>query len=176
MESCKIVFTGPMGAGKTTAIAAVSDMAPVSTETLNTDFGETDKAMTTVAFDYGECRLEDGSLVRLYGTPGQSRFDFMWEALAQGAIGLVVLLDDRRADPLADALEFLAAFPDTACSGNAVVGLGRFGPAAKVDAAELGGRIEAQGYRLPVVEVDVRRPEDVRLLLQILVAQLEVHG
>jgi signal recognition particle receptor subunit beta len=176
MQSCKIVFTGPMGAGKTSAIAAVSDLAPVSTETLNTDFGESAKAMTTVAFDYGECRLEDGSLVRLYGTPGQSRFDFMWQVLAQGAIGLVVLLDDHRPDPLADALEFLAAFPAPAAAGNAVIGLGRFGPQGGVQAVELGTQIEAHGFRLPVVEVDVRRPDDVRLLLQVLVAQLEVHG
>lgn len=176
MQSCKIVFTGPIGAGKSTAIAAVSDMPPVSTETPNTDFGESDKAMTTVAFDYGECRLEDGSLVRLYGTPGQARFSFMWEVLAQGAIGLVVLLDDRRPALLADALEYLAAFAVPAAAGNAVVGLGRFGRHGHVQAAELGAQIELQGYRLPVVDVDVRRPDDVRLLLQILVAQLEVHG
>jgi signal recognition particle receptor subunit beta len=176
MESCKIVFTGPMGAGKTTAIGAVSEVPTVSTETLNTDFGETDKPTTTVAFDYGECKLDDGSLVRLYGTPGQSRFEFMWKALAQGAIGVVLLLDDRRDDPLDDALEFLDAFREPIAAGAAVVGLGRFGAGSAVQAAELARQIEAAGYRLPVVDVDVRRADDVRMLLQILVAQLEVHG
>jgi signal recognition particle receptor subunit beta len=173
MDHCKIVFTGPMGAGKTTAIGMLSDTPPISTETSST---ESSKASTTAAFDYGECRLADGTLVRLFGTPGQLRFDFMWEVLSQGAIGIVVLVDDRRPDPAADALDFLTEFPVQAAIGAAVVGLGRFGAEPGFEAATLAQRIQAQGYRVPVVDVDVRRKDDVQMLLQILVAQLEVCG
>lgn len=173
MDHCKIVFTGPMGAGKTTAIGMLSDTPPISTETSST---ESDKHSTTAAFDYGECRLADGTLVRLFGTPGQLRFDFMWDVLSQGAIGIVVLVDDRRPDPAADALDFLTEFPVQAAIGAAVVGLGRFGAEPGLEATALAQRIQAQGYRVPVVDVDVRRKDDVQMLLQILVAQLEVCG
>lgn len=172
MEGLKIVFTGPHGAGKTTAIQVVSDAPPITTDT---GPGALDGLSTTAAFDYGECRSDDGRLLRLYGTPGQARFDFMWELLAQGAIGLVVLLDDRRPDPAADALECLADFPLQASQGAAVVGIGRFG-ATPPQVHRLAQQIEAQGYRVPVVEVDVRRHDDVRMLLRILEAQLEVCG
>lgn len=173
MDHCKIVFTGPMGAGKTTAIRMLSDASPISTETRSS---ESDKPTTTAAFDYGECRLGDGTLVRLFGTPGQLRFDFMWDVLAQGALGIVILLDDRRPDPAADALDFLTEFPVQAAIGAAVVGVGRFGTGVAIEAGTLAHRIQTQGYRVPVVDVDVRRKDDVQMLLQILVAQLEVCG
>lgn len=173
MDHCKIVFTGPMGAGKTTAIGMVSETPPISTETHSS---ESDKGGTTAAFDYGECRLADGTLVRLFGTPGQQRFDFMWDVLAQGAIGVVILLDDRRPDPTADALDFLTEFPMQAAIGAVVLGLGRFGAAEPIEVGALAHRLQGQGYRVPVVDVDVRRKDDVQMLLQILVAQLEVCG
>ena len=76
MSQYKIIFTGPVGAGKTTAIAALSDIAPVSTAAKATDMTRDRKEKTTVAMDYGAMRLEDGGTVHLYGTPGQERFDF----------------------------------------------------------------------------------------------------
>ncbi|HVJ62348.1 MAG TPA: hypothetical protein VM555_06505, partial [Tahibacter sp.] len=81
----KIVFTGPMGVGKTTAIAAISDEAPVSTDVFNTDREAFDKALTTAGLDYGHIALDDGTAVRLYGTPGQARFRFMWDILGLNA-------------------------------------------------------------------------------------------
>ena len=87
------MFTGPMGAGKTTAIRAISDAPPVSTEVANTDQATFAKPTTTVALDYGQLLLEDGTAVSLYGTPGQQRFSFMWEILCNGAIGIVLLID-----------------------------------------------------------------------------------
>ena len=73
----KIIITGTMGAGKTTAIAAISDVAPITTEAVNSDRSSSNKASTTVALDYGEVALDGGDRVRLYGTPGQVRFKFM---------------------------------------------------------------------------------------------------
>ena len=69
-QELKIVFTGPMGAGKTTAIAAISDTPPVLTDVVNNDHAAFDKDTTTVALDYGQIMLDNGVAVRLYGTPG----------------------------------------------------------------------------------------------------------
>ena len=78
MQRLKIVFSGPMGAGKTQAIATLSDISVVSTEVKNTDLHINAKALTTVGMDYGEMTLEDGVSIGLYGTPGQERFNFIW--------------------------------------------------------------------------------------------------
>ena len=80
----KILFTGSMGAGKTTAIASVSDVAPVQTEAVNSDLSQHSKTHTTVAMDYGEVQLAGGDRLRLYGTPGQRRFNVMWQILGRG--------------------------------------------------------------------------------------------
>jgi len=84
-DEFKIVFTGPMGAGKTTAIATISDEAPVSTDVDNTDRSNVDKDSTTAGLDYGTIRIEGGQCVRLYGTPGQLRYRFMWDILGANA-------------------------------------------------------------------------------------------
>src|SRR5690606_20066773 len=86
-----ILFAGPMGAGKTTAIRSVSEIPVVSTEAENNERNISDKPTTTVALDYGEILLSDDEKVRLYGLPGQKRFDFMWRILVERAMGMVLL-------------------------------------------------------------------------------------
>ncbi len=176
MQGHKIVLTGPMGAGKTTAIRTLSEIAPISTDVDSNDRSESTKDTTTVGFDYGEFRLEDGTLVRLFGTPGQERFDFMWRVLAEGALGVILLLDDRRPDVSADALGFLQAFPEQTRDGHCVVGIGRFGRPVAPDVDRVARHLADHGYRIPVVEVDVRQRDDARLLLSILVAQIEARS
>ena len=99
MQRLKIVFSGPMGAGKTQAIATLSDISVVSTEVKNTDLHINAKALTTVGMDYGEMTLEDGVSIGLYGTPGQERFNFIWPILSQGAMGVIILIDHAAQDP-----------------------------------------------------------------------------
>jgi signal recognition particle receptor subunit beta len=120
----KILFTGTMGAGKTTAIAAVSEIAPIRTEVRNSD-ASVAKATTTVGLDYGELTLDNGEKLRLYGTPGQIRFDFMWRILARGALGLVILVDNSRPDPLADLDVYLDGFAELIEKTACVIGVGR---------------------------------------------------
>ena len=174
----KIVFTGAMGAGKTTAITALSDSGTLSTEVPISDGTATaHKRLTTVGFDYGECRLDEGLTLRLFGTPGQERFRFMWDILAQGAFGLVVLADDSRPDAIAEVLHYLRAFAPLVPPRRTVVGVGRLGdaPGARLDAYV--GQLSAAGFELPVLDVDVRRAADVRLLMSVLVSMAEVtHG
>lgn len=174
MKDLKIVFTGTMGAGKTTAIAAISDRAPVTTDVQNTDPGSA-KALTTVGLDYGEVTLEGGEHLRLFGTPGQSRFDFLWRILARNALGLVILVDNTRPDPLADLQVYLDGFGEEIARMSCVVGVGRTGEQPEPGADAYADRLAQRGLFIPVLEVDVRRREDVLMLVDTLLAQLQAQ-
>jgi uncharacterized protein len=100
----KIVIAGGFGVGKTTLVAAVSEIIPLTTEAAMTtaSVGVDDlsalpnKTTTTVAMDFGRITLDTDLILYLFGTPGQDRFWFMWDDLCRGAIGAVVLVDTRR--------------------------------------------------------------------------------
>ncbi len=164
----KIIFAGPVGAGKTTAINAVSDIMVVGTEARASDEVQQRKSTTTVAMDYGVLNLEGGEKVHLYGTPGQERFSFMWEILSEGAMGFVILIDSARPDPIADLELYLDAFRKViAKSGEAVViGVTRTELGAQLDLLDrLNARLAARKLIVPVFEVDGRRREDVKQML-----------
>jgi uncharacterized protein len=169
----KIVFVGSMGAGKTTAIRNISDAPPVSTEVDNSARHEFEKATTTAAMDYGEVALPDGDKLRLYGTPGQTRFAFMWRILGQGALGFVFLVDNSRPDPQQDLAEYLDAFADQVAEGAAVIGIGRTETHPSPDLDSYREGLAARGLTVPAFAVDVRRREDVLLLLDTLFHQIE---
>jgi len=88
----KVVITGPFNAGKTQFIRTISDIPIVTTEQRISDGRKSVKDVTTVAMDYGQVRL-DGDLFHLYGTPGQPRFDFMWDILTKEMQAFVLLVD-----------------------------------------------------------------------------------
>lgn len=168
----KILFTGTMGAGKTTAIAAVSEIPPVSTDVRNTDTSVA-KVTTTVGLDYGELTLDNGEKLRLYGTPGQMRFDFMWRILARGALGVVILVDNSRPDPLADLDVYLDGFCELIAQTACVVAVGRMDshPEPRIDAFTQ--RMHAKGVMRPVLAANVTDSQQVVQLLELLLLQLE---
>lgn len=168
------MFTGPMGAGKTTAIRAISDAPPVSTEVANTDQATFAKPTTTVALDYGQLLLEDGTAVSLYGTPGQQRFSFMWEILCRGAIGVVLLLDGSTATARQELQSYAEAFRRIDPNQPFVIGIGRVPPGdCLLD--ECARALGSRGIVAPVFGVDVRQREDVLLLIETLLCVLEAH-
>ena len=171
MTEYKIIFTGTMGAGKTTAITAISEIPVASTDVMNHARSEFDKNTTTAAMDYGEVTLAGNDRLRLYGTPGQERFRFMWEILGKGALGVVILVDGSRPDPRADVLEYAKAFESVIKTGSAVVGIGRVRTPDITDECSMA--LAERGMILPVFQVDVREREDVLLLLDALLGQLE---
>jgi len=169
----KIIFTGTVGAGKTTAIMQLSDIAPISTEQVATDETQDKKKYTTVAMDYGSMRLEGGDVVHLYGTPGQQRFDFAWEVLIAGGIGLVILLDHSDPDPLRDLRIFIESFETFIRRNAVVVGITHMnyysGPKL-VDYQKVVGEF---GLNPAVFEVDARNKDDIALLIQALLYTLD---
>lgn len=171
----KIVFAGPMGAGKTTAIRAISDTPPVSTEAFNTDRASCAKDSTTVALDFGQLLLEDGTAVRLYGTPGQGRFSFMWDILCRGSLGVILLIDGSRDTASADVQEYAHAFHALIPGQPFVIGVGRVPAGDEAQLDLYAEKLAEQGIVAPVFGVDVRRREDVLLLIETLLCILETR-
>ncbi|ADC89120.1 small GTP-binding protein [Thermocrinis albus DSM 14484] len=94
IKKIKVVVAGPFAAGKTQFINTVSEIKTVQTERRTRASSERSvKEYTTVAMDFGKIRIDDEHELYLFGTPGQSRFDFMWEILAEGALGIIILVD-----------------------------------------------------------------------------------
>lgn len=171
----KIVFAGPMGAGKTTAIRAISDIPPVSTEVANTERATCAKESTTVALDYGQLTLEDGVVVRLYGTPGQQRFSFMWEILCQGSLGVILLIDGSTSNALADLSTFVGLFRRVSPDRPFVIGVGRVDADDWLTLERYGEVMDEHGVVAPIFGVDVRNRQDVLLLVETLISILEAR-
>ena len=173
MSEHKILFSGTTGAGKTTAISVVSEIPPLSTDVRNTDSGLA-KHMTTVGLDYGEVTLDGGDKLRLYGTPGQKRFDFMWNILSRGALGLIILIDNRQPDPLADLDMYLDGFADLINDTACVVAVGRLETHPTPDLEQFSTHLASRGILCPVLGADVRDAPQVVQMLELLLLQLEM--
>ncbi len=111
MQTVKIVVTGPFNAGKTEFIRSVSEIDVVSTERkLSNSTERMVKESTTVAMDFGRITVDDDLVLYLFGTPGQRRFDFMWEILSEGMLGFVVMVDSTRPETFREARSILETF------------------------------------------------------------------
>jgi uncharacterized protein len=110
MQTVKMVVTGPFSAGKTEFIRSVSEIDVVSTERKISSDAEKIKETTTVAMDFGRITVDDDLVLYLFGTPGQKRFDFMWEILSEGMLGFVVMVDSSRPETFREARSILETF------------------------------------------------------------------
>ncbi len=110
MQTLKMVVTGPFNAGKTEFIQSVSEIDVVSTERKISSEIERIKETTTVAMDFGRITIDKEMALYLFGTPGQKRFDFMWEILSEGMLGFVVIIDSTRPETFREARKILETF------------------------------------------------------------------
>ena len=140
MQTVKMVVTGPFNAGKTAFIQSVSEIDVVSTERKITAEAEKIKETTTVAMDFGRITVDDDLVLYLFGTPGQKRFDFMWEILSEGMLGFIVMVDSTRPETFREARSILETFRAYAPTPYVVaankqdmtgcLGAGRYAPGA----------------------------------------------
>jgi small GTP-binding protein len=110
MQTVKMVVTGPFNAGKTQFIRTVSEIDVVSTERKISSEAEKIKETTTVAMDFGRITVDEDLVLYLFGTPGQKRFDFMWEILSEGMLGFIVVVDSARPETFREARGILHTF------------------------------------------------------------------
>ncbi len=173
MSQYKIIFTGPVGAGKTTAIQSISDVPPVKTDAAASDMTKSRKSTTTVAMDYGVMNLDGGEKIHLYGTPGQERFDFMWDILTTGGIGLILLLDNTRTDPFQDMNFFLNSFSQFINETSIAIGVTQMDLSNKPTIEDYHNQLQKTGLKPPVFSVDARQRNDVSVLVQALLYSID---
>lgn len=173
-----ILFTGPMGAGKTTAIQSLSEIEVVNTEANNSERHIVDKATTTVALDYGEILLDAQEKVRLYGIPGQKRFDFMWSILKKRAEGMILLVNSDAPDPIEELTFYLDEFRELYDRGGVVVGVTRSDVVAGPGLSAFSDALERTnpGLVVPVFTVDPRDRDQMQDVLLALIVNIEMRA
>jgi signal recognition particle receptor subunit beta len=172
MQTVKMVVTGPFSAGKTQFIRSISEIDVVSTERRISSDSEKVKDQTTVAMDFGRITVDEDLILYLFGTPGQKRFDFMWEILSEGMLGFVVLIDSARPETFREARRILEVFRGYAPTPYVVAANKQDSPDAwHTDDLRIALKIPQEIKVLPCVATD---KETVKMvLLELLYSILE---
>lgn len=166
----KVLFVGPVGAGKTTAVAVLSDNNCINTDVRVSDMARFRKPETTAALDYGVTTIRECNMkVHLYGAPGQQRFDFMWDVLHRGLTGLAILIDHSRRTPLEDLAFYLDWFRTMPQRPRLAVGINFHNgcPAAAFVGYE--ALLRQRGIESPVLPIDARNHDSMRRFILTLV-------
>lgn len=172
MQAVKMVVTGPFSAGKTAFIRAVSEIDVVSTERRITSSAERVKETTTVAMDFGRITVGQDLVLYLFGTPGQRRFDFMWEILSEGMLGFIVLVDSTKPETFREAKRILETFESYASTPYVVAANKQDAEDAwEPDDLRIILRLKPEVKVLPCISLDKESVKNV--LLELLYSVLE---
>jgi small GTP-binding protein len=174
MQTVKMVVTGPFNSGKTEFIQTVSEIDVVSTERKITAEAEKIKESTTVAMDFGRITVDDELVLYLFGTPGQKRFDFMWEILSEGMLGFIVMVDSTRPETFREARTILETFRAYAPTPYVVAANKQDKPDAwDVEDMRIALRLDKNIPLLPAVARDKESVKTVLIeLLQIIMREI----
>ncbi len=175
MQNLKIVVTGPFSAGKTEFIRSISEIEVVNTERKISSAAERIKNTTTVAMDFGRITVDKDLVLYLFGTPGQKRFDFMWEILSEGMLGFVVLVDSTRPETFREARFILETFRAYAKTPYVVVANKQDDENAwDVEDMRIALRLDPGIKLVPCVAVDREKVKNVLLeLLYIILEEMD---
>lgn len=179
MQTVKMVVTGPFSAGKTEFIQSVSEIDVVSTERKISGREErVVKESTTVAMDFGRITVDEDLVLYLFGTPGQKRFDFMWEILSEGMLGFIVLVDSTRPETFREARGILETFRAYAPTPYVVAANKQDKKDAwEVDDMRHALRLDSKIKLLPCTATDRKSVKDILLeLLYSILAEMESGG
>ncbi|TAK14355.1 MAG: GTP-binding protein [Anaerolineae bacterium] len=166
MQTVKMVVTGPFNSGKTEFIQTVSEIDVVSTERKVSSEAEKIKESTTVAMDFGRITVDDELVLYLFGTPGQKRFDFMWEILSEGMLGFIVMVDSTRPETFKEARAILETFRAYAPTPYVVAANKQdMEDAWEIDDMRIALRLDPDVKLLPAVAVDRESVKSVLLEL-----------
>ncbi len=173
MQTVKMVITGPFSSGKTEFIRSISEIDVVTTERgISSEAERAVKDSTTVAMDFGRITVDDDLVLYLFGTPGQRRFDFMWEILAEGMLGFVVMVDSTKPETFREAKSILETFRAYAPTPYVVAANKQdMGEAWNTDDLRIALRIEDGVKLLPCVASNKESVKTV--LLELLYSILE---
>mgnify|MGYP003902496527 FL=1 len=167
-----MVITGQFNSGKTAFVQSISEIDVVSTERAISTEAERIKSQTTVAMDFGRITVDDDLVLYLFGTPGQRRFDFMWEILSQGMLGFVVMVDSTRPETFREAKSILETFRAYAPTPYVVAANKQDLPDAwSVEDLRVALRLDPEIKMLPCVATD--RESVKAVLLELLYSILE---
>lgn len=172
-EELKIVFTGNVGSGKTTAINAISEIPVIGTESKASEQEALHrKGTTTIAMEYGISYINDAKL-HIYGTPGQRRFDFMADILCKGASGMAVMIDNGGQDPLKEIDYYLNQHGEFLRKHSGVIGITHFDDLrTRTSLLDYHQYINQHGFTCPVMKLDAREKTQVETLLKQLLLQI----
>ncbi|HEX6304997.1 MAG TPA: ATP/GTP-binding protein [Anaerolineales bacterium] len=178
MQTVKMVVTGPFNAGKTEFISSVSEIDVVSTERKISSDIERIKETTTVAMDFGRITVDDDLVLYMFGTPGQKRFDFMWEILSEGMLGFIVMVDSTRPETFREARSILETFRAYAPTPYVVAANKQdFEDAWEIDDMRIALRLDHEIKLVDCVATDKESVKQVLLeLLYSILAEMDKAG
>lgn len=170
----RLLITGSPGSGKSSAVRTLSEIAPKISNIYQNAPHLAPEGAAPVMLDYGEIYLDQDRKLELYATPGQRRFQFMWTTLAKQAMGLLILVDNRRPSPVSDMHIYLDNFDGLVDRRSIVVGVNYADVPGGPSLEDFVESFRPRGWCAPVIPIDPRQRDENLYLLAALLTNLSL--